>query len=177
MFGSEVEDKSFGLGYQVVYEYNPALSIDLSDFWHQDHSLSLGNQLPVGVHETLTGIDVVSITLNGRIGFRPTPNYYGYVGAGFGYYIPEADNQELRQNVKNVEFIEADIDKDFGAQTMIGLEVVLTRHWECFLELRKSHLDTGLTIRRSSLRTGHSTTRNPFNYDHMTFRIGLNYRI
>lgn len=176
VFSSDVENETFGIGYEVVYELNSAISFDLSGFWHEDDSFRVGNRLPASPPPEVA-LDVIAVAFNGRLGHRFDENFYVYGGGGFGYYVLEADNEEVRMAAPGPAFIEIDGDKDFGAQILFGAELVLTERWEVFAEIRRVFLDSGLTLRVSP--TGDSPARNDrdsLGYDYATIRMGIHYR-
>ena len=124
-------------------------------------------------------LDVISLALTGRIHVEATPNVQVYGGAGVGYYIIEAENQDVRESLSGagLAFVEADGDKEFGAHIVIGSELLLTQHWELFAEFREVFLDSGFTVRSSSNKDAPvEARRENLSYDHRMIRIGINYR-
>ena len=176
VFGGDVENETFGLGYEVVYEWNSAISFDCSVFWHGDDSFRVGGRLPT-TPATDISLDVIAVAFNGRVGHRFEENLYLYAGGGFGYYVIEADNEEVRQQESALAFVEIDGDKDFGAQILLGAELVLTERWEVFAELGSVFLDSGLTLRVSPARDGVTRDdRDNLSYDYASLRLGIHYR-
>ena len=179
VFGDDVESEGFGFGYQVVYEVNRNLSFELSGLWHEDESDAIAASLPTVVPVLATDLDVISLALTCRLSVEPIPGLLAYAGGGAGYYIIEADNQDVRESLSGTGFgfAEVDGDKEFGGHLALGCEAVLTRHWEVFAEFRQVFVDTGYTLRYApSPDSPVGSGRDAFSYDHSLFRVGINYR-
>jgi opacity protein-like surface antigen len=170
VFAGDVEDPGLALGWQAGYEFNRYASLEFLFSWHEDET-----------RERL-GFDVFSFALNGRVGFVPHPTTRVYGGAGVGYYVLQADNEQVRieataNNPEGLDFAEIRFDKDFGGNLVAGAEVRLTERWELLGELRYTFFDTD--VRYQSAATGSNTMVrevNSFPYDFAMIRIGLNYR-
>ena len=122
---------------------------------------------------------MISLALTGRASLEPNPSTLVYGGAGFGYYIIEAKNADIHEGLSGtgIGFAEVDGDKEFGAQIVIGTEVVLTHNWEVFAEFRQVFLNSGFTVRFSpDSASPVDDQRDSLSYDHRMLRIGLNYR-
>ena len=179
VFGQDVEDRGAAFGYQVAYEVNRTLSFELLGSWHEDESLSLGGQVPTLSPGTEIDLDVIGIALSGRLAFYAVSSVSAYVGGGFGYYILEANNEEVRAAaVPGFGFVEADPEQEFGAHYVIGGEVLLTPHWECFLEFRQIFFDTDIDVNFAADKDTPVSTRvrDDFSYDHLMLRLGVNFR-
>ena len=179
VFGDDVEDEGFGFGYQAAFEFKQNFSIEFSGVWHEDKSRAIAREIPGLVSTPSIDLDVISLGLTGRIHGEPVPNLLVYGGAGLGYYIIEAENEDVREilSAAGLAFVEADGDKEFGAHFVVGTEVLLTQHWELFAEYRQVFLDSGFTIRSSANRDAPvEDRRQSFSYDHRMIRVGVNYR-
>lgn len=168
-FAGDVEDPGLVLGWQAAYEFNPYSSVELLGSWHED--------------STVDGLsfDVWSVALTGRVGFMPHRSTRVYGGAGFGYYVLHADNEQVRretvdQATGSVEFVEVQFDKDFGGHAAAGAEVRLSERWELFGELRYVFLETEARYSVAADGSDTMTTREDFPYNFAVLRLGLNYR-
>ena len=169
VMAGDVEDAGPAFGWQAAYEYNRHSSLELLFSWHED--------------ETREGLDfdVWSLALAGRVGFVPHRSTRVYGGAGLGYYMLRADNEQVRiratDEPQDFSFAEVRFDKDFGANLLGGVEVRLTERWELFGEFRYVFFETD--ARFTTARTGDSAVNRvtePFPYDFAMLRLGLNYR-
>jgi hypothetical protein len=74
-------------------------------------------------------------------------------------------------------FFETDIKKSWAGHWVVGVEVVLTRHWELFAEFRQIYLSPDIRLLYApDINTPTTVTPSAFNYDHNWYRVGLNYR-
>ena len=179
LVGGDVENESVGFGWQVGYEHNPTLSLEFSFAWNEDESVELGRRLPGLDDPGAIDLDVLSFALTGRAGLRPEPNIYTYVGAGFGLYVLKADNEQIRIAAaeNSASFAEADADEEFGAHLALGVESVLTKHWEIFAEYRHVFFDTAVKVTTIPGGAGAAVSgKEDLDYDHGLLRLGLTYR-
>lgn len=180
VFGGDVESAGFGLGYQAAHEFNRHCSIEFSGLWHQDESDALAQSLPTGSSTPTVGLDVYSLALTGRVSFEPRPSVLTYAGAGVGYYILKADNEDVRNSLAETGFGFAEVsgDKEFGSHLVLGCEILITNRWEIFAEYRHTFLNSGYTTTYSPNRDSpEDSQRNSFDYNHSVVRVGINYRI
>lgn len=192
--GGDVEDEQLGVGWQVTYEFNDTLSLDLSVTRQEDHIDS--RNLHVGAFPDEGGIDldIWAFALTARAGFLLGNRAYLYGGGGLGYYFFNEDSQDIRKSLAaspvtggsggQITTVGLDIESNVGYHLAGGLEFHLHDAWEMFVEYRLVYFDTdaGVTIvetlpvsdvGKSKLT---STSNGTFDYDYALLRFGINYR-
>jgi opacity protein-like surface antigen len=193
--GGDIYDQELELGYQAVYEHNENMSIEF-DVTRQtdklpDQEIS-GGLLPF---DTKTELELWGITLSGRLSFKPLDSMSLFAGAGAGYYIFKADDQNLRKAFDAsgwddggayIKDVKIDLNNDFGTHLMAGLEWRFAERWELFADYRIVFLGTeeSTEITREYPQTDphapgdwiKTTTTIPFDYNFSLLRAGINFR-
>lgn len=179
--GGDVIDEDVAFGWQGAYEYNRHLSVEGAFSWQQDEdSRFSSSQAELG--DTPLDVQLLGFSLTGRIGTRPSENLYLYTGGGFTYYEIDGDTERIRiaedaAGASPAGLFEVDFDKEWGGHFVLGLEVVLTRHWEVFAEYRHLYLRPNVQVRFAPDRNSPTTSfEEDYAYDHSMLRFGINYR-
>lgn len=172
-FGGDVEDASFGFGYQAAYRHTPLLSVEFSAFWQQDESVDLGGQAPAVPPGSTIDLDVWAFALTARAGYEPFQNTHAYAGGGAGVYRLDVENGAFPAAGGSLD---ADIGTDLGWHVVAGMEWTFHRHWQLFGEYRFVWYEDDLEVRFVPPGGPGTTSRGEFSYDHGVLRLGLNYR-
>lgn len=179
VFGKDVESNAGAIGYQVTYERNAYLSVELSGSYHEDRSVEVATQVPAVSEVAEVDLDVLSFALTARIGFQQEFGLYPYLAGGIGYYVMGVDNEKLRVAgaEESLSFIEANPDHAFGSHLAVGIEYPLHPNWQIFAEFREIFLSTDVKVTVNPGPDGQPyVARSDLDYDHRMLRLGVNYR-
>lgn len=179
--GGDVVDEDVAFGWQGVYEHDEHLSVEGAFSWQQDEDIRFSSSQPE-VGDTPLDLQLLGFSLTGRIGSRPRENLHLYIGGGFTYYEIDGNTERIRvaadaAGTPPAGFFAVDFDKEWGGHFVLGLEVVLTRHWEVFAEYRQLYLQPSAQVRFAPDRDSPTISRyQKYSYDHSMLRFGLSYR-
>lgn len=191
--GDDVRNEEFAFGWQVAYENNDVLSLELSATRQTDeieHFLGR-EQIPAGFS---IGLEVYSIVLSARLSYRPLARLGLYAGGGLGYYIMKTDAEEVREAIAArpgystdpgvvLKNYNADVENDFGWHAAGGIELRILDNWEIFAEYRHIFLEPGAKLEityqsRSGDPWDYLVTdfvEDKLEYNHGLIRVGVNY--
>ncbi len=191
--GGDTRDADVAIGWRVVYEYTPHLSIELSLSHHRDDVAFL---MPPPPYDATFRLETLGLALGGRIGHRfGRVAVYGTGGAGYYRMHAKAGSLHLAPNSRQGALppgvppmeLSANVVNSPGYHAALGVEVQLPGKWEVFTEYRWIYLDTDITYRKTEtfpdpdpatpdVRRETTRTKSRLDYDHHMIRFGVNRR-
>lgn len=192
--GGDVNEEEVAFGWQVAYEYNDYLSVDVSVSRQTDELDASDVGVPLFPDRAVVDLELYNVVLSGRGAYPLLPSWFVYAGAGVGYYWFVEDSETVRVALTadpvtgggggTVSEISTELDDDFGWHLAVGSELLLGEHWEIFIEYRFVYLETDSESRTiesrptgdTVLRSVTSTRSDDFEYNHGLLRLGINYR-
>ena len=194
--GSDVEETTMAFGYQGSYEFNDNLAIEGAIIRQLDKfsdSVLTGGYVPF---DSKTEMELWGLTVSVLASHKPNDRVKLYIGGGAGYYIPKADEVNMRRALAAegwnppgegfVEDVSLEMEKAVAPHFITGVSYQLTKNWEVFADFRRVFLDTDVsldvTMEYPPEHSGvpgeliKTRTSYPMDYNHDLVRVGANFR-
>ena len=194
--GSDVEETTMAFGYQGAYEFNDNLAVEVGVIRQLDKfsdSTLTDGYVPF---DSKTEMELWGITVSVLASHKPNDRVKLYIGGGAGYYIPKADDVNLRRALAAngwnpsgpgfVEDINLEMENAVAPHFITGISYRLTKNWEVFADFRRVFLDTDVsldvTMEYPPEVSGvpgeliKTTSSYPMDYNHDFVRVGANFR-
>ncbi len=194
--GSAVEDSTMAFGYQGAFEFDDNLAVEVGVIRQLDKFSD--SEITDGFvpFDSITEMELWGITVSVLASHKPNDRVKVYIGGGAGYYMPKADEVNMRRaldaegwdpaGVGFVRDVSLEIEKSLAPHVITGISYQFTKQWEVFADFRRVFLDTDVSLDVTTEyppeRSGvpgeliKTTTSYPLDYSHNLVRVGANFR-
>jgi len=182
-FGGDVNDESAVCGAQATFALMEAVSLEVAVSRFSDESTETETWVEEGRASRVAWIsdyDITAITFTARFSRPLQDSLDGYLGAGVGLYLLDADGSARALAGSATTWAGMDIDPDsgYGLQAVAGVEYGLTDALDLLAEVRYAVMAYYYDATYSGTTQGFTWRESDDDsekYVHGMLRFGLNY--
>ena len=189
--GGDIRNEGFAFGYQASREINDFLLLAVSVTRQDDELEGHIDEVPIPADFSYN-LETYAIAASAQLGFLLYDRVRLYALAGAGFYVMDADGEEVRETIAasppspvRLAGVSVDVDNDFGLHVGAGIEIELSERWSVFVDYRHVMLepdaDLEIVEQRPTDRRGAVYERtltevsDTLEYEHDLVHAGFNY--